>query len=371
MIAMPTDLAAVSYISSVAAEARWLLERLGTPGADPSQAVDSLESYARPGLYDLIGGPDRFGPTVETAHLRWLDLDALSQGAARLEVAGALFAADHASEPGAGPEARQRLAAAVERLTDTGRMLEALDTRSAVGFASTVIASPSVEAATDRLRTEADVTLNALVARAGALVRLVSGQLTGRSPQAIRNAVSAVGTKVDLGERLGKLGSLALRLVERVLEDLSSSFLPGRLLGRTREKIRDLMDASAMADLTAIVAAVLGVPAVRRAIQASLAKASLDRERLDQGVAGLQQLRGRYDHVMDWAEGLVIAFAASAPLLAWLNAIPQLALAVPLVFVAALGTVVVISADYVDSGHGLGLIHGVGHVVTSACGVMS
>jgi len=367
---MRTNLEAVSYINSVEAEAQWLLRRLGTPGADLDQAVDSLESYARQGLRDLTGGPDRFGPTAETADLRWPDLDAVSQAAARLEVAGTLFAADQATEAGAGPDARQRLAGAVERLTDFGRMLEALDTRSVVGFAPKVIASPNATAARDRLRMEADATLDAVVARAGALVRLVSGQLTGQSPQAIRNAVNAVGTRVNLGERLGKLCSLALRLVERVLEDLSS-FLPGRLLRGTREKIRDLMDASATGDLTAIVAAVLGVPAVRRTIQASLAQSGLDRARLDRGVRGLLQLRGRYGHVMDWTEGVVIAFAASGPLLAWLYGIPYLALIVPLVFMAALGAGVMISADYVDSGLGLGVVHGVRHVVTSACGAMS
>ena len=368
---MRTNLEAVSYINSVEAEAQWLLQRLGTPGADLDQAVDSVESYARQGLRDLTGGPDRFGPTAETADLRMPDLDAVSQAAARLEVAGTLFAADQATEPGAGPDARQRLAGAVERLTEIGRMLETLDTRSLVGFAPKVIASSSAAAARDRLQIEADATLDAVVARAGALVRLVSGQLTGQSPQAIRNAVNAVGTRVNLGERLGKLGSLALRLVERVLEDLSSSFLPDRLLRGTREKIRDLMEASATGDLTAIVAAVLGVPAVRRTIQASLAQSGLDRARLDRGVRGLLQLRGRYGHVMDWTEGVVIAFAASGPLLIWLYAIPHLALIVPLVFMAALGAGVVISADYVDSGLGLGVIHGVRHVVTSACGVMS
>ena len=368
---MRTDLAVASYINSVVAETQWLLQRLGTPGADLGQAVDSLDSYARQGLHDLTGGPDRFGPTTETADFRWPDLDGLSQAAVRLEVADALFAADQATEPGAGLDARQRLAGAVERLTDVSRMLEALDMRSVVGFAPTVIPSPSAAAARERLQVEADATLDAVVARAGALVRLVSGQLAGQSPQAIRNAVSAVGTKVDLGARLGKLGSLALRLVERVLEDLSASFLPDRLLCRTREKIQDLIDAFSAGDLIATVAAVLDVPAVRRAIQAILAQADPDQARLDQGVSRLQQLHSRYNHVMDWAEGLVVAFAASGLLLAWLHAIPHLALIVPLVFMAALGTGVVISADYVDSGLGLGVIRGVRHVVTSACGAMS
>ena len=348
---MGVNSSTASYVNSVASGADSLLQRLGTPGA--GQAAVILERRARHGL-------DEFGPVSEAGVP---DLEELSQAMARLAVAGTLLAADRATQSGAEAEAHTAFAASITQLSATGNELEVLATPPAAGFGPSVPPSPNAAAAADRLRRQADDTLKAVLDQATGIVESILNMVTAQPKQLVENALSAVGVKMDLGEWLGELAALARHLVEWVLARLSR-LLPQGQLERTRKRVKELMDAP---DLKNAVAAVLGVDDVKKAVGRFLAKPGLDRDSLDHGTGQLATLAGRYVSAMRWVRISLVVI----PGLSVAGAVPYAPLLVPLLLLTVMCAMTVLSIGYVDSGHGLGLVQGVQHVVAHACGELT
>lgn len=238
-----------------------------------------------------------------------------------------------------------------------------LATPPAAGFGPSVPPSPNAAAAADRLRRQADDTLKAVLDQATGIVESILNMVTAQPKQLVENALSAVGVKMDLGEWLGELAALARHLVEWVLARLSR-LLPQGQLERTRKRVKELMDAP---DLKNAVAAVLGVNDVKKAVGRFLAKPGLDRDSLDHGTGQLATLAGRYVSAMRWVRISLVVI----PGLSVAGAVPYAPLLVPLLLLTVMCAMTVLSIGYVDSGHGLGLVQGVQHVVAHACGELT
>jgi hypothetical protein len=105
-------------------------------------------------------------------------------------------------------------------------------------------------------------------------------------------------------------------------------------------------------DLTSAAPAILGVTHTSR------------RSTLDHATGELTTPTNRHDRQMRWAGRSATIIA----LLAFVAPVPHAALLARVLFLTVLCAAVLISMDYVGSGHGLSLVHGVRYVVTNACG---
>jgi hypothetical protein len=381
LIAVPDTETAAGYAHSVEAAAKWLLQKLADPHADITYAVENLETSAQRGLHTMASGDvDRFAPgAVRTppsgplgGPTGWSDLDALGMVAAELNVAGTLLAASHATETDARPTDRVAFEQAIARLGATTRALEHdRDQPPAVAFAPVIRRSPDASAAAGKLRHQAESTLDAMAVRTAAVVQRAFSPVAGYAPDGIRNALKDLGEKLRIGQTLGRLASLALRLVEHALDRLSR-FFPLRLLDVAREKVGQLSDCVGTGDLKAITAAVLDVTAAKQEIHTRLAASGLDRNRLDRGAADLTGLSRRFEHVMTMVDGVLVALVSAGHLLPLVGApVPILPIFLSSAFLVAVAAVIMIGRDYVDSGSGLGFVSGVRHVVAGACGEAS
>ncbi len=293
---------------------------------------------------------------------------------AQLNVAGTLLAANRATAYGAGLADRAALEQAVEDLAVVTRDLELdRDRTASAAFAPPIHHSPNAAAAAESLRKEAESTLDTLAVRAAAVVNQAFSSAVGCVPGQFKDALKdlgALGAMVRIDQALGRLVSLALRLIERALDRLSC-FFPIRLLGTARDRVGLLADAIGTGDLGVITAAVLDVPAARQEIGTRLAGSALETESLDQGTAVLAGLSERFERVMTMTERVLVAIASAGRLLSLVPAVaPVIPIFLPSASLAAVAAVVMIGCDYVDSGSVLGLVDGVRHVVADACGEM-
>jgi hypothetical protein len=345
---VPTDMNAPtttsSYVRSVAADTKSLRECLDA-GQSATGAISALVERARGGLAELGTEPDELG-----------------QVAARLAVAGALLAADHATMPGAEPGARAELVASANELTETGRALEEAARATAFGFAPNVPVSPTAEAAADQLRKQAGDTLEAMVEEIAGLLRLVSDKLSRHS---VKDALSAVGGEPRLGEWASEATAVAKRLIEWVLGRLVR-LLPAGHLDELKKKVSDLLAAT---DLRGVVAVALGVPETSKRIEGWLSASGLDPACLDDGTAELMKLEHRYARQMRWAHHSITAILSLSVvgLVAPAVAVPQAALVVPMLLLTVTCVALGLSFEYAGSAHWP--VVGVGGIVRTACEV--
>ena len=333
-----------SYVRSVAAGTKSLRECLDA-GQPPAGAISALVGRARGGLGEIGTGPDE-----------------LDQAVARLAVAGTLLAADRATMPGAAPAARAELAAAADKLTETGRALEEAARATASGFAPDVPVSATAEAAAGQLQQQAGNTLEVMVEETAGLLRLVFDKLSRHS---VPDALSAVGGEPRLGAWAGEAAAVAKALIERVLRGLTKLIPPGHL-DNLKKKVGDLLDA---ADLHGVVAVALSVSETSERIKGWLSAPDLDPACLDGGTAELMKLEHRYIQQIRWARHSVTAILllSVAGLAAPPVAVPQAALVVPVLLLTVSCVALGLSLQYASSGHWP--VQGVGWIVQTACGV--
>ncbi|MEU5891493.1 hypothetical protein ABZ835_32295 [Streptomyces sp. NPDC047461] len=341
---MSIDTGPAQYADSVAGGAEWLLLTLGTPGEESAAVL--LADRARRGLDELPPEPQS-------------DLDTLGQATAGLAVACTLLAADRATGPGAAPATRAELERSIARLTETSEELDALAKVPVAGFAPPVAPSPTVGAATERLRRQSADSLSAMAERTLGLVGVVLDRAAGWPKPVADDALVCVGAGGRPGAWLGELAALTRRVLLWVLDRLDR-LLPVRLLPQARRRARQLVEAE---DRHAAIRVVLGVTDARLDVDRLLSGPGLDRDRLDRATAELLGLDERFDTAMRWVRLSVGAITVVAELSRALD--PLLTSAA--LYMTVLCATVVVTRDYVDSGRGLGLVHGVRSVVADAC----
>lgn len=353
------------------ADAAALLEESIRDGGEPDEyALEQLERIAA----EQIDGAETlsrqgFEP-LDTGTAGETDTDELAMLAAvvtQLGIGTTLLAASREVDSDSGGT----LATAVAELTETADALDALEARSAVqrqGFEAGP-ASPSVDAAVEKLRESAGRVLDDIV---DAAAKTTSGAFTETAdliPGKLAEAVRKLGEKLDLGGHLKRLVRLGLRAVQRGL-DLFAKMFSTDLLKGARAQVQELYDRLGRKEPgPAVLAWLVGSDDVRGKLATAVVIPGAEIARIDLTTAAVDRLGERFGDIGELTLGLVRGIVGVGAALTILQiAVPHLSMITAGALTLVVSGVLLLALDYVGARPVLGSVRGVQLVVADAVG---
>lgn len=353
---------------SVARECRVLLASLETDGHAEPALVERLEVVAREWTDDdgddhgFAAAPGDDGDDAPQ------DADALlSRALADLSVGNALLAAAEAvGTDGAPPTAHLR--DTVAALDGVSGLLDEQDGGGAAshGFAPAP-RSADVDEALDRLRHELDATLDAVTDSSVAVVTDALAKAQERAPQQVRDLVTTIGERLQLGEYAHRFARLGAKAVEKAL-DVLTRIIPASFLRSARDDVHVLVERlQAGEPAPAVVGWVFGVDGVRGALAALVPQGTPDVERADRASAELVAIRERFAGMTKLAKAVVAGIVTAAGLLALFAAgVPHVAVVTSAALLVVVAAVLVLGLDFTDGRPGPGVVVGARTIVVRA-----
>ncbi|MCW2687388.1 MAG: hypothetical protein QOH69_274 [Actinomycetota bacterium] len=291
--------------------------------------------------------------------------DELIVAASQLSMAGVALAAD--SLDGA---LDVDLDAALGDLVTTNNAVQRLVAPAAgQRFDSARAASVDLAAAIKGLRAATETTVENIATIGAKLCERVLKSLPEMIPfiQSTWDTIKATLNLEGLGDQLGRLAKLALRLMVAALDRLAN-LIPSTFIPAVRDRVQALLTRlDEQQPAVAVFGTVLDIDGINRGVSARLSRVGLDKAKLDKATGSLGALSEQYGRYMAaasrMANALNLLHKSSGLLSTFAPQIPAVTAGAHAVLLVA---VVAISLDFLDTGTTVGIVRGVRITIADA-----
>jgi len=369
---------------SVVFAGRRLLDALDEGPATLAYAIDGLEDASQEheaggtGYRAFMFASLDAAPPADKATRERMTEDALAAVLTDVQVANVLLAAGHTLGETGEKVPPSLLEGALTELETTRQSIEQPLTAPLVGVqpgrfgflgataAAEPVVSPDVPSAIEAFRRRAQDTLAALVIDAQGTVSTVMKALDKLDKQKVLEALSRLGDQVQELPRVGRLFRRGVETLSGAIHALGR-LLGGEIIARIKDRVEKLwQDAKAGKLVAQGLEYVFGVEATKKQVEDIMRLDGLDRGALDQASTSLQALSARFKENMAMAKNLTSAVTLAGTLLGLASlAAPSFVLLTAVAYLVIVAAVVLIGADYADSGSLLQRVRGVGQIAAS------